>query len=66
MTRLLYITIYFIKKNAKKIIICIKKRFEIILELYDIDLDSIPPSTIFRHPFSIIIRVGNYEEVFSI
>lgn len=57
MTRLLYRTVYFIRKNATKIIICIQKGFDIRLALLcDIDLESVPESTSFGHPFGIVIR----------
>lgn len=57
MTRLIYRTGYFIKKNLTKIIICIRKGFDIRLALLcDIDLESIPKSTSFGHPFGIVIR----------
>ena len=59
MTRLLYRTVYFIKKNAKKILICIKKGFDIRFALLcDIDLETVPESTNFGYPFGIVIRGG--------
>ena len=59
MLRLFYRTVWFIKKNGAKIIICIRKGFDIRLALLcDIDLEAVPKSTVFSHPFGIVIRGG--------
>ena len=44
-------------KTVRKIIICMKKDFDIRLALLcDIDVETVPKSTIFRHPFGIGAR----------
>ena len=57
MARLFHRTAWFVGKNAKKIILCIRKGFDVRLALLcDIDFESIPKSTSFSHPFGIVIR----------
>ena len=59
MTSLLHRTTWFIRKNVWKIIICIRKGFDIRLALLcAIDVETVPKSIIFAHPFGIVIRGG--------
>lgn len=60
MTSLLRRTMWFVGKNVRKIIICIKKGFDIRLALLcDIDLESVPENTILGHPFGIVMKDKN-------
>ena len=57
MVSLLHRTAWFIGKNLKKSIICIRKGFDIrVALLCDVDVESVPKSTVFGHPFGIVIR----------
>ena len=59
MTRLFHRTAWFVGKNVKKIILCIRKGFDVRLALLcDIDFETVPKSTIWGHPFGIVIRDG--------